>query len=109
MPGLHLKSLVRLMPPVQPWSADHREESSALIANAAEWPTVGNRPSATREDDDVPVGIRSASERFQEFNQVGFLCRCKIQCEQLVIVIDHCQEIRRTAIVKIRGMLPESS
>jgi hypothetical protein len=50
-----------------------------------------------------------ASERFQEFNQVGFLCLSKIQCEQLVIVIDHCQEIRRIAIVKIWGMLPESS
>ena len=79
-----------------------------IVALAVQWAEAERKAHPVRMTT-LPVGIRSASERFQEFNQVGFLCLSKIQCEQLVIVIDHCQEIRRTAIVKIRGMLPESS
>ena len=74
---------------------------------SGQWPAIDHR--SPREDDDVPVGFEVASERFQKFNQVGFLRRRKVQCEPLVIVIDHRQQIRRTAIVKIRGMLPEPS
>jgi hypothetical protein len=66
---------------------------------------------------DVAIGERqpempsvpAVSERLQEFDQIGFLCAGELQPEELVIVIDHRQEIRRTAIVKVRWMLPESS
>ena len=51
----------------------------------------------------------SDSERLQKFNQIGFLCPCEIQREQPVIVVDHRQEIRCAAVVKVRWMLPESS
>ena len=50
---------------------------------------------------------RNVSEGLQEFNQVGFLPGCEIQGEQLIVVIDHSQKIRRTAIVEIWRMLPE--
>jgi hypothetical protein len=53
--------------------------------------------------------IPAVSERLQKFDQIGFLCGCEIQREVLVIVIDHRREIGRTAIMKIRWMLPESA
>lgn len=55
------------------------------------------------------VDTRTASQRLQEFDQVGFLCGCEIQREQSIIVIDDREEIRRTAVMKIRWMLPESA
>ena len=53
--------------------------------------------------------VSKASERLQVFDQVGFLRGCEIQREQLVIVIDDRQEIRRAPIMEIRRMLPESA
>jgi len=49
------------------------------------------------------------SERLQEFNEIGFLSPGEIQLELPIVVIDHSPQIRRTSIVKIRRMLPESS
>jgi hypothetical protein len=48
-----------------------------------------------------------ASDRLQEFDQIGLLSRGEIQLELIVVVIDHRQEIRRTPIMKIGRMLPE--
>jgi hypothetical protein len=42
-----------------------------------------------------------------EAAKVGFLDWGEIKVELLVVVIDHCQEIRRTAVMEIRWMLPE--
>ena len=50
-----------------------------------------------------------SSERLQEFNEVGSLSPGEIQLELAIVVIDHRPQIRRTSIVKIRRMLPESS
>jgi hypothetical protein len=49
------------------------------------------------------------SERLQEFNEVAFLLPGEIQLELPIVVVDHRPQIRRTPIVKIRRMLPESS
>ena len=75
------------------------------------WPTVGNRPSATSENENVTVGravVQDVSERLQEFDKVGFLSWGETQLELIVVVIDHREEIRRTTIMEIRRMLPES-
>jgi hypothetical protein len=52
---------------------------------------------------------RRSSERLQKFDKIGFLPGCEIQLEQLIIVVDHRHEIRRTAVVEVWRMLPESS
>jgi hypothetical protein len=55
----------------------------------------------------VTGGSSTGSKRFQKFDQVGFLSRCEVQRKQLVVVIDHRQEIWRTAIMEVWWMLPE--
>ena len=52
---------------------------------------------------------KSGSERLQEFNEIGFMSPGEFQLELPIVVIDHLQKVRRTSIVKIRRMLPESS
>lgn len=66
----------------------------------------GHRDAGQETCIEVP-SARNVSEGLQELNQVGFLRGCEIQGEQLIVVIDHRQKIRRTAIVEIWRMLPE--
>ena len=47
--------------------------------------------------------------RHKHFNEIGFLSPGEIQLELPIVVIDHRPQIRRTPVVKIRRMLPESS
>jgi hypothetical protein len=54
-------------------------------------------------------GRAAVSERLQVFDQIGFLFGLELELEQPVIVIDHREKIGRTAIMKVRRMLPEST
>jgi hypothetical protein len=49
------------------------------------------------------------SERLQVLDEVRLLRSCQIQLKQPIIVFDDGKQIRRTPIVKVRGMLQEPS
>jgi hypothetical protein len=49
------------------------------------------------------------SERLQVLDEVGLLCGCQVQPEQLDVVVDDGEQIGGAPIVKIRGVLPESA
>jgi hypothetical protein len=67
------------------------------------------RRSRTHQGVTADKALGSGSERLQEFNEVDSLSLSEIQLELAIVVIDHSPQIRRTSIVKIRRMLPESS
>jgi hypothetical protein len=75
---------------------------------AGAWAWLRLRSLDSRQAGGVSTTRRS-SERLQKFDKIGFLPWCEIQLEQLIIVVDHRQEIRRTAVVEVWRMLPESS
>jgi len=47
-------------------------------------------------------GSSRASQRLQEFDQIGFVGACEMEPKPLVAVIDDREEIGRASIVKIR-------
>ena len=47
-------------------------------------------------------------EGFQELDEIGLLPRPEVQPEQLIVVVDHRQEIRRAPVMEIGRVLPES-
>src|SRR5687767_179607 len=69
------------------------------------WPRA-MRPSVIETSDRAEPSV-PPSKRLQELDEVSLLGRRKIQFEYLVVVIDDRHQRRRTAVVKVRRMLPD--
>ena len=84
------------------WSSVRPKHERRGTARTRHGPSTRTQGPRTKSDARRCRSTRPNLKRLQEFDKIGFLSRRQIQLEQPVVVIDHRQEIRRTAVMKIR-------